>query len=101
MIVLPVMPGGEFVPGLNAIVLYECRHETCADDIGRNTDKEIRIKMHYRHISTMIRWLLRRHCMGTIIIVPHYWQIRGGRDARFTLPWNTCAIWDVNKLALT
>eukprot|EP00550_Attheya_septentrionalis_P002480 CAMPEP_0198284436 /NCGR_PEP_ID=MMETSP1449-20131203/3907_1 /TAXON_ID=420275 /ORGANISM="Attheya septentrionalis, Strain CCMP2084" /LENGTH=312 /DNA_ID=CAMNT_0043981499 /DNA_START=200 /DNA_END=1138 /DNA_ORIENTATION=+ len=100
--VLPVSPWGNFVPALNALVVWACHlgvdlilfvsaeTSVTADTIQRLCD-------HVDSETTLVAGAaLPGHDYHASLINSAAVELTGR-----TTPWNTCAVWNVPKLALT
>ena len=101
--VLPVTPWGKFVPALNAIVSWSAKHEAryllLASAEVQLTKSVIEVmKQKFDVEKTLV--------VGTVLPGHEYKSTGRGDEVEVALtgrttPWNTNAIWNVPKLALT
>ncbi|KAL9187101.1 hypothetical protein ACHAXT_010821 [Thalassiosira profunda] len=101
--VLPIRPWGQFVPALNAIVAH------CA----RNGARRVLLASAEVQLTQEAMDVLHSHLdMDTTLVVgaalPGHEYRAPENEAEVevaltgrTVPWNTCAVWNVPKLALT
>ena len=101
--VLPVTPWGKFVPALNAVVIW-CARNKCQQllfvsaevHLTEEVMQNLRSKLCER--TLVVGTVLQGHeYKGTINNEEEVEVELTGR----TTPWNTCALWNVSKLALT
>jgi len=101
--VLPVTPWGKFVPALNAIVTWcanhKCQYLLFASAEVQLTQEVLNVLISKMDIeSTLV--------VGTVLSGHEYKQPINEEEIEVeltgrTTPWNTCALWNVPKLALT
>ena len=103
--VLPVTPWGKFVPALNAIVTW-CANHKCQYLLFASAEVQLTRDVLNVLISKMD--IERTLVVGTALSGHEYKQPtnEGGEGIEVeltgrTTPWNTCALWNVSKLALT
>lgn len=96
--ILPVSPWGKFIPALNALVSFAANHNfkyICFQSLEVTVAPEV------------VRCLTAQFELGDTLVAgaafpkDHLfepgWRVLNGR----TSPWNTLAVWSLNKLALT
>ena len=102
--VLPVTPWGKFVPALNAIVTW-CANHKCQYLLFASAEVQLTRDVMNVMISKMD--IERTLVVGTVLSGHEYKQPTNGEEeikvelTGRTTPWNTCALWNVPKLALT
>jgi hypothetical protein len=95
--IIPVTPWGSFVPALNAIITQASKDEAshclfCSAETWASPES-IRVLLMNMHSDTLVTGaVLPGHAYQ-----PHSLQKLSG----ITCPWNTLAIWNTAKLALT
>ena len=106
--VLPVTPWGKFVPALNAIVSWcairQCQYLLLASAEVQLTPQVMTIlksKIDIKH-TLVVGTVLNGHAYkaNQNIFNEQIEEVEVELNGR-TTPWNTCALWNVNKLALT
>lgn len=95
--VIPVTPWGMFVPALNAIIAAACAHKSATSLLlvsAETTTSEEGFRQLVNHLvqGTLV--------VGAVLPGHQYRQGRQVLNGR-TCPWNTLALWDLRKLALT
>ena len=103
--VLPVTPWGKFVPALNAIVSW-CANHKCQYLLFASAEVQLTQDVMNVMISKMD--IERTLVVGTVLSGHEYKQPTNEGEEGIeveltgrTTPWNTCALWNVSKLALT
>ena len=102
--VLPVTPWGKFVPALNAIVSW-CANHKCQYLLFASAEVQLTQDVMNVLISKMD--IERTLVVGTVLSGHEYKQPKEDKEEMEveltgrTTPWNTCALWNVPKLALT
>ena len=102
--VLPVTPWGKFVPALNAIVTW-CANHKCQYLLFASAEVQLTQEVLNVLISKMD--IERTLVVGTALSGHEYKQPTEDKEeievelTGRTTPWNTCALWNVLKLALT
>jgi len=102
--VLPVTPWGKFVPALNAIVSW-CANHKCQYLLFASAEVQLTQEVMNVMISKMD--IERTLVVGTVLSGHEYEQPinnEGEIEVELTgrtTPWNTCALWNLPKLALT
>jgi len=106
--VVPVTPWGKFIPALNAIVMWaakeKARYLLIASAEVQLTPEVVEVMKHKLDFE-------RTLVVGTVLTGHEYKNSKendaaadGGVEVELTgrtTPWNTCALWNVPKLALT
>ena len=101
--VLPVTPWGKFIPALNAIVTW-CANHKCQYLLFASAEVQLTQEVMNVLISKMD--IERTLVVGTVLSGHEYKQPINEGEIEVeltgrTTPWNTCALWNVPKLALT
>eukprot|EP00571_Detonula_confervacea_P007147 CAMPEP_0172325270 /NCGR_PEP_ID=MMETSP1058-20130122/53554_1 /TAXON_ID=83371 /ORGANISM="Detonula confervacea, Strain CCMP 353" /LENGTH=261 /DNA_ID=CAMNT_0013041767 /DNA_START=120 /DNA_END=902 /DNA_ORIENTATION=- len=102
--VLPVTPWGKFVPALNAIVIWSAQNKARYLLIA---SAEVQLTEEVMDVMKNKMDLDRTLVVGTVLQGHEYKNSKDGEEevevelTGRTTPWNTCALWNVPKLALT
>lgn len=101
--VLPVTPWGKFVPALNAIVNWSAKHEARYLLLA---SAEVQMTKSVIEVMKQKLDLEKTLVVGTVLQGHEYKSTGRGDEVEVALtgrttPWNTNALWNVPKLALT
>ena len=107
MEVLPIMPWGNFVPALNAIVSRAARLDRKTASLVLFCSAETNASS--TAIQTLVSHLQPDTLVAGAVLAGHHYQAPSLQETTFrsvildgrTTPWNTLAVWNIAKLALT
>lgn len=104
--VLPVTPWGKFVPALNALIGYAASQSCAVDDRILFVSAETGAPTEA--VQTLVSHMDHDTLVAGARLEGHDYRPRDGDDRAATValtgrtsPWNTLAVWNLRKLALT